>query len=262
MSNFSENLSHLYRVHGFANQAELGREVEIERSVVSKLLTGARDPTSSQRLRIAKYFKLQQSNFDLPPDAFLGAVENVVAKSDLVFLSFRTTKQSIQRCEEVVARYKGQYLIYYPQTDDGSVIASLLSVGRATKEGIEVDLINPHRDLNGKVTAYQYAGYMYPVREFFYFYFEQNSADYEILALIIHESRTPQVNVLKGMISGVGVLDEASFIAARPIVALRRQRKMDNWQTALGTELGYIPAGKVPEIARKQLSTEKITVRV
>jgi hypothetical protein len=182
-------------------------------------------------------------------------------KSDLVFLAFRTTKQSIQRCEEIVTRYGGQYLIYYPQTDDGSVIASLLSIGRATKEGIEVGLINPHRDSIGKVTAYEYTGYMYPVREFFYFYFEQRSADYEILSLIIHESRTPPVNVLKGIISGVGVLDELSFIAARPIVAVRRQRNIDNWQAALGTELGYIPAGKVPEIARKQLSTEKITVR-
>jgi hypothetical protein len=57
------------------------------------------------------------------------------------------------------------------------------------------------------------------------------------------------VNAFKGVISGVGVLDELSFIATRHIIALRRQREMDNWQAALGMELGYIPAGRVPEIA-------------
>lgn len=240
----------------------MGKKLGIDRSVLSKLLTGARAPTSRHRVQIARYFGLKQSDFDLPKNAFLDVIENIVAKSDLVFLRFRTTKQNMQRYEQVVARYGGQYLIYYPQTDDGSVIASLLTIGRETKEGIEVSLINPHRDLSGKVTAYEYAGYMYPVEEFFYLYLEQKPADYEILSMIFHQSRTPQVNILKGIISGVGVLDELSFIAARPIIALRRQQNIDDWQTALGTELGYIPAGKVPEIARKQLSPEKITVRL
>jgi transcriptional regulator with XRE-family HTH domain len=260
--NFSENLDHLYRSHGFPNQSAFGSAVGINRPAVSRLLTGARPPTPDQQLRIARYFKLQPSDLDLAPEDFLRRFESLTTESNLVFLAFRTTKQNIPRCEEISARYKGDYLIYYPQTEDGTVIASLLSIGRATKEGIEVSLINPHRDSEGAVTAYEYVGYMYPVREFFYFYFEQKIADYEILSLVIHESRTPQVNVLKGIISGVGVLEELSLIAARPIIVLRRRQELKNWQAALGTELGYIEAGRVPEIARRQLSTERITVRV
>jgi hypothetical protein len=106
---------------------------------------------------------------------FSETFENLAATSDLVFLSFRTTKQSMGRCEEIVARYKGHYLLYYPQTDDGTVIASLLSIERATKEGIQVSLINPHRDSNGAVAAYEYVGYMYPVREFFTFTLSRRS---------------------------------------------------------------------------------------
>jgi hypothetical protein len=80
--------------------------------------------------------------------------------------------------------------------------------------------------------------------------------------LIVHESRTPQINVLKGLISGVGVLKEMSLIAARPIVGLRRHRELADWKAALGTELGYIPPGKVPQLALKELTGEKITVRI
>ncbi|MEA2918598.1 MAG: hypothetical protein QOJ15_10679 [Bradyrhizobium sp.] len=168
----------------------------------------------------------------------------------------------MRRCQEIAARYAGQYVIYYPQTEEGTIIASLLSIGRATREGIDVSLLNPHRDSNDQMTAYKYAGYMYPVREFFYFYFEQAEAEYEILSLIIHESRTPHVSVLNGMLSGVGILEESSFIAARPVVVLRRQRQITDWQKALGTDLGYIPSGRVPEAVRRQLSVERISVRV
>lgn len=121
-------------------------------------------------------------------------------------------------------------------------------------------MVNPHRDSSGNEAPYEYVGYMYPVREFFYFFLEQKNADYEILCMIVRESRTPQVAVLKGLFAGVGVLDDASMIAARPVVLLRRKRQLD-WRTALGGEIGYIPRGRVPEIARRQLSEEKITVR-
>ncbi|MBI2740783.1 MAG: helix-turn-helix transcriptional regulator [Rhodospirillales bacterium] len=256
---FGENLSHLYRVNGFSSQSALGSALGIERSVLSKLMNGTRAPTSPQRVRIAQYFKVQQSDLDLPPRAF---AEGVVQRSGLVFLALRSVRQNMRRCQEVAERYQGQYVVYYPQADAGTIIASLLSVGRVTHEGIDVSLLNPHRDSNDKVTAYKYTGYMYPVREFFYFYFEQPEAEYEILSLIIHESRTPQVSVLKGMLSGVGILEESSFIAARPVVAVRRQREIADWEKALGTELGYVPSGRVPEMVRRQLSTERISVRV
>jgi hypothetical protein len=261
VSRFSENLSYLYQLRGFASAEVFGKVVGIDRSGVSRLLSGARAPTANQKMRIARYFELRAVDFDLTKDEFLEVAENVVTKSNLVFLAFRTIRQNLPRFEDVAHRYEGQYLVYYPQSRDGSVIASLLSIGKSTKEGIAVRLINPHRDSSGTVTAYEYAGYMYPIREFLYFYFEQKPADYEILSIILHESRAPQVNVLRGMISGVGVLDDLSFIAARPIVVQRRRRNIENWESALGNELGYIPSGRVPEIARKHLSEERITVR-
>lgn len=140
------------------------------------------------------------------------------------------------------------------------MIASLLALDRLTPNGLYATLTNPHKDSAGAISAYEYEGFAYPVREYIYFLLEQKNSDYEILSMILREARTPNVSVLKGMVAGIGVDQEVSYIAARPLVALKRQRVIDDWRSLFGKELGYLREDTVPKAARDQLSSEKITV--
>ena len=62
------------------------------------------------------------------------------------------------------------------------------------------------------------------------------------------------------MVSGIGVDKEVSYIAARPLVALKRQRLIEDWRGVVGKELGYLPENGVKKIAREHFSSEKVTI--
>jgi hypothetical protein len=177
-----------------------------------------------------------------------------------MLLSFRAIQSNLDRWEEISARYAGQYNVHYGLDSKEEILVSLLTIERPTKEGIEVAFINPYREPGGEISVYEYAGFMYPVRDYLYFVCEEKSADYDILSIIIHDAHTPRVSMLKGLISGIGVRDGISSIAARPILVLRRSRPIEDWKAALGREIGYFPNDKVPEAIRRQLNNERVTV--
>src|SRR5271166_1136921 len=101
MTNFSENLSYLFSVHGFANQIAMAKALGMNRSSLSRLLSGARLATPAQRKLIVAYFKLQQSDLDLDHLVFRSTVGNLAAKSDLTFLAFRSTRQNVSRWSDI-----------------------------------------------------------------------------------------------------------------------------------------------------------------
>jgi hypothetical protein len=51
------------------------------------------------------------------------------------------------------------------------------------------------------------------------------------------------------------------FIAARPILALRVKKEINDWRDAINQQLGYLADGQLPELVRRELSQEQITVR-
>jgi hypothetical protein len=106
-----------------------------------------------------------------------------------------------------------RWISQYPDQPD-----ECLQTGKRsfTNRALHATLTNPHKDSSESLSAFEYEGYAYPVREYIYFVLEQKNADYEILSVVLHEARAPTVNVLKGMISGIGVEKEVSYIAARP----------------------------------------------
>jgi transcriptional regulator with XRE-family HTH domain len=258
LSNFCKNVRYLTKLHRL-KQEDLAEQLGWHRTVLAKLMSGERDPNVQQTSTLTTFFRIDTAAFELDHEVFRARFSESAAFSNLPLLTFRTLRENTGRWQSTFEKYRGQYVLYYLHNLD-TVIGSLLELDRVTPDGLHATLINPHKDSSGNNSAYEYAGYVYPVREYLYFLFEQKTNDYEILSIVLHEARTPSVNVLKGMISGIGVVNEVSYIAARPLVALRRQRRIDSWTDAVGKELGYRPRASIPEAARDGLSEEKVTV--
>jgi transcriptional regulator with XRE-family HTH domain len=258
LTNFCKNLRYLARLHRL-KQEDLAKELGWHRTVLAKLMSGERDPNVQQMSTLISFFRIEGAALELDHEAFRARFDGSAVFSNLPLLTFRTLRENASRWQTSFEKYRGQYLLYYLHEPE-TVIGSLLEIDRLTTDGMHVTLINPHKDSSGDISAYEYGGYVYPVREYMYFLLEQKTNDYEILSIVLHEARTPSVNVLKGMISGIGVVNEVSYIAARPLVALKRQRAIDSWRDAVGRELGYRPQASIPEAARRQLSNEKVTV--
>jgi transcriptional regulator with XRE-family HTH domain len=259
LTTFSKNLRYIAKLHRL-KQEDLANELGWHRTVITKLMSSERPPNEQQMSALASFFRIEGAALEQEHQAFRVRFGGGGVVSNLSLLTFRTLRENTSRWQTTFEKYRGQYLLYYLHEPD-TVIGSLLEIDRLTTDGLHVTLINPHRDSSGNTSsAYEYAGYAYPVREYLYFLLEQKTNDYEILSIILHEARTPSVNLLKGMISGIGVVDEVSYIASRPLVALKRQRPIGNWRDAAGKELGYRPRASIPEAAQRQLSDEKVTV--
>ncbi|MEY9634096.1 transcriptional regulator with XRE-family HTH domain [Bradyrhizobium japonicum] len=256
LSHFCKNVRHLASVHRL-KQVALAKDLGWDRTVLAKLMSGEREPNTNQKGALALYFRIEPSELDLDHGAFL-ARHTGAAVSNLPLMTFRAVRQNTNKWRECFEKYRGQYVLHYLHSEPDTVISSLLSIDRLTGDGLHASLVNPHKDSGGNMSYYEYEGYAYPVREYMYFLLEQKNSDYEILSLILHEARTPSVHLLKGMISGIGVVNEVSYIAARPLVALKRKRPIDDW--AQSKEIGYRPRNAIDNAAQLQLSSEKITV--
>ncbi len=257
LSDFCKNVRHLASVHRL-KQVALANELGWDRTVLAKLMSGEREPNANQKSALALFFRIEPSELDLDHAAFLERHTGTAA-SNLPLMTFRAVRQNTNKWRDSFEKYRGQYLLHYLHSEPNTVISSLLSIDRLTGDGLHASLINPHKDSSGNMSCYEYEGYAYPVREYMYFLLEQKNSDYEILSIILHEARTPSVHLLKGMISGIGVVNEVSYIAARPLVALKRKRAIDDWRKA--KELGYWPRSGIDNVVQLQLSSEKITVK-
>jgi transcriptional regulator with XRE-family HTH domain len=259
LSNFCKNIRFLANLHRL-KQEGLAKELGWNRTVLTKLLTGKREANVTQKSKLALYFRIEPAELELDHVTFCEQLNGNRVSSGLPLLTFRTLRENTKRWRASFEKYRGQYLVYYQQKEKDTVVGSLLAIDRLTGDGLHATMVNPHRDSSGIISVYEYEGYAYPVREYLYFLLEQKNADFEILSLILHEARTPSVHLLKGLISGIGVAEEVSYIAARPLVAIKRQRLIDDWRSAVGNELGYRPQTSIPEAAQRQLSSEKVTV--
>lgn len=258
---FCENLRYLAKLHR-KTQQNIADELGCDRSVIGKLMTGGRKPNTAQRLGLGRFFRIEPSSLDLSHDAFRKSLEGELTSSSVTLMTFRTVRENTTRWRPLFDKYKGQYTIYYRQSVANKFVASLLSIDRLTADGLHATVINPHRNFDEDVTAYEYEGYAYPVREYLYVILEQKNADYELLSLTMHEARTPSVKLLKGLMSGIGVdANEESYIAARPIVVVKRTKLIERWTDVVGKELGHLNAESVRRAVRDQLSEEKITIR-
>jgi hypothetical protein len=260
LSDFCKNVRHLAALHRFKH-GTLATELAWDRTTVTKVLSGKRKPNTAQINALARCFRVTAADLERPHKEFRATFVGTDISSDLPLLRFRTLRGNTPRWQATFEKYRGQYNVYSQHAAPETVIGSLLEIDRITGDGLHATLINPHRDSTGSISAYEYEGYAYPVREYLYFILEQKNSDWELLSLTLHEARTPVVHLLKGLFAGIGVLNEVSFIASRPVVAIRRSRPIDNWRSALGDELGYLPHTKISEAARRQLSSENVTVQ-
>jgi hypothetical protein len=93
---------------------------------------------------------------------------------------------------------------------------------------------------------------------------EQKDREYEVLSMLIQMSRAPSIRILKGLFTAIGVKYESRVekgqIIARSIVLVRRRARLENWRSAIGTDLGYFPESKLPEVVRRELNNQNIDI--
>jgi len=261
MSDFARNLQHLFVLSGKKTREQFAFALGLERTMLSKLMSGRRPPTPMHLWKIASFAGCTADDLLFGHAKFRSIMQDYTTRSNLMLLSFRSIKKSVAEFSEALKTYKGQYLVYYA-SETSPALASLLSINKVTKEGIEFTFVNPYRANDGSLSAYEYSGYMYPVSEFLYFICEQKTRDYEILSLILYKSRGPHVSLLSGLITGIGVKeDNTGWIASVPIIAYRRLKGIEDWQAALrNNELGFIAWDKLPEVVRRNLKTDRLVV--
>jgi transcriptional regulator with XRE-family HTH domain len=264
MSEVAQNLRWLCDRAGL-DRTKLAEATHIDRTVISKILSGKRPPTSTQLLTLAKHFDvLDPDELKFSHDTFVETYK--AADSNLLLRSFRAVRSHLPRLQSIYESYRGQYGVYYSRAsgkdDERLVVASLLDVHRLTREAIEFRFINPHKLPTGEWSIYDYSGFLFPIGETLFLLAEQKDNDYEVLTILIQMSHGPQVRLLKGLMSGVGVKTEEGaerhWIAARPVVLHKRRTRIESWRSSISQELGFLQETKLPEFVRRQLSYERV----
>jgi transcriptional regulator with XRE-family HTH domain len=264
MSNFSQNLEWLRRRAGL-NQTQFALELKIERSIFTRLLLGEREPTAAQLSRIADYHGLEVDDMLLSHAEFVDRFSNL--NSNLPLASFRTIRNNSPRLRSVFKSYGGQYTVYNLRTSgsaDERFNASLLDIKRLSGDAIHFEFINPTRLVTGEMTAFEYSGYAFPVGNTLYLLGEQKDHEYEILSLLIRMSQAASIQILKGLFTAIGIKNEInaekSLIIARSIVLVRRKSTLEDWRSAIGTELGFLPESKLPAVVSHTLVNQNIDI--
>jgi transcriptional regulator with XRE-family HTH domain len=264
VTNFSENLEWLRRRAGL-NQTQFASEFGIERSYFNRLLSGEREPTAAQMLAIGNLYNLEPNDLLLPHLEFVERFST--ANSNLPLASFRTIRSNAPRLRSVFESYRGQYIVYNLRTSGQAADrfnASLLDIKRLSGDAIQFEFINPTRLITDEMTAFEYSGYAFPVGNTLYLLGEQRDHEYEILSMLIQMSQAASIQILKGLFTAIGIKNEnkveKSLIIARSIVLVRRRRRLENWRSAIGTELGFLPESKLPTIVRYALVNQNIDI--
>jgi hypothetical protein len=141
---------------------------------------------------------------------------------------------------------------------------SLLDIRRVSGDAIQFGFINPTRLITDEMTAFEYSGFAFPVGNILYLLGEQKNQEYEILSMLIQMSQAASIQILKGLFTAIGVKNENKVekgqIIARSIVLVRRRKRIDDWRSAIGTELAFLPESKLPTIVRYALVNQNIDI--
>lgn len=245
-----KNIQYACERADYLTMTALAAEIGIPRATFSRIFNGKRAPNLKHLQKISKHLRCRIDDLRLPHAKFKRLIDEKIAGTGLPLLLFRTTKQFADTWAETSEKYKGQYIMYNGRNSEGTTIASLVSLGKPTKEGIEFSLTNPYRD-SGNYTAYEYSGLIFPVGDFLYGFAEQKLNRYELLSVILYASRTPEFSILRGLISGIGVKEGASVVSSSAVILVRQRRPIRDWRAELDRRLGYIPTTSLPVIVQR-----------
>jgi len=262
MSEFSKNLTHLIQQLKPRKMEQIAEEIGIGRSTLSRLKTGAREPSSDHLRVIANYFGIADENhLLLPNNEFKQARREGPPTTDSPVHGLRIIASNLAACKKAEEIYEGQYVLYTPSTRPGKVVASLLEIGRTTSNGLSIGLVNPYNGHDGKdYLAFEYRGFMVPIAEYIYIFAEQLAGNYEVLTLTLHSVPVRPAIILEGILNGVGVIKNRKCIAAVPAVAYRLRKRIEHWRGALGSQLGYLEIAGLPEVIRQKLIDKTLVI--
>jgi transcriptional regulator with XRE-family HTH domain len=259
MTEFQKNFEFLYLQSQAFSDDHFGQMLSLGRTTVNRLRNGTRQPSSKQLNQIAKYCGMETTDLLLENNAFIKIYEGKRINSGYMIHSLRTVQENLSHCKEVFEKYGGQWQVYTNCSTDGIVICSLLSILRATKNGIEFEMINPYLE-DESYDAYTYKGYLIPIQDYLYFIGEQKENSYEVLTMLFHTSGAPKPTLVTGLWTGVGVKDGVKCIASVSAVAQKRKQPIEDWREHLGLDLGYVQANKLSKLVQTKLSSEVLKV--
>jgi len=262
MSGFPQNFEYLCRQFELGDQKQIAKTFGLARETISRLRSGIRNPTEQHLQVFSRLFRISPNALLLDHDKFLDTIDIRRRNPGPSMASIRTISLNSNRFEDVFKKYEGSYKVYHLQLDKSKVVVSLLNVKYLADEGIIVEYINPHVDVAGHQSNYEYRGYLYPLAGFMYVVCEQFQSEYEILTMLLHDNPDPKPRVLKGLVTGIGVIEGSNYIAARPIILARQRNKLKNEHETLDGNIGHLPIGEIPQYIRNLLSTEEITMKV
>lgn len=228
-------------------KGQLADEIGVSGSTMSRLLRGETLATMSALESFAKFCGIDIKDTQLGFDHFLKILQYGEKNSLFMLHSLSTVKENISQCRKIEKNYTGQYLVFYKSLE--SVVVSLMSIGKTTKNGISVKIINPHRGSDGIFREFVYTGYMLPVGEFLYFACEQINMRYELLTMILHSSPTDEPTFLRGILSGIGVRDATKSVASISVYLQKQTRPLNKLQ--LSKKIKYSNLGETPAAVQK-----------
>jgi len=253
-----QNINTIMKKSGAGTQEEFARQCGFSQSGLSKILASTRNPTDDVLRKIAFVGGVDVSDLQLNPEDFHDIINNITISSNLCMISLRTIKDNLYRCREVFKDYEGQYILYNSSSENKIFVASLLSLNRVTKEGIEFTLINPYKGVDGRYQTFKYKGFAFPVNKYLYLFAEQEDQDYEILTIILSLSSAPKVNILEGAQTGIGVLNDRAYVASTYCCCVKQNNIIKDINKELPGKLGYLKEEKISEMVKKNFTEDRM----
>lgn len=260
MAAFSQNLRHLLELSGCKTDAQFAGLLGMERWTFNKLKNGSIKPTRTHLQKISEYSGFSIKELHLQHDKFLELPNRDIIDESIMFRKFRITQSHSQNLRSIFDKYQGNYIIYTYGSGDGQIIASLLNVNRLTRSGIEFEMINPYFEGFDQYQVYKYTGFLIPAEDYLYFFGEQEKHDYEILSMVFGMTGAPEVKMLRGLWTGIGVLRGEKYIASVTALAVKQDRPLE-WRKELGEKIGYLQTDSLPEVIRRNIAPDILSVK-
>lgn len=169
------------------------------------------------------------------------------------------TRHFSGRSSEFCDQYAGQYVLY-TQRENNQSMRSLFTIRDV--EGVpKFQMVNPYYRSHKQVSAFEYTGYAVGAEQFIYFVGEQTHNEYELIYLAFYAPRGADADLLRGIMSGVGVRKEVDYVASVPAVLVRTQQQICNWRDAIGSTLGLVQTSELREDIQRHLVEQSLVVR-